>query len=136
MTQSTKPASGPGGRPAAWPQTQDDPRAAAEARYQDIAALGARILELEAGLQERDDHIARLMAELDRAQAGRIPPDQAELAIGELSRQLDLRDQTLADVTADRDRAHGMISEILGTTSWRATAPLRRIKGLLGGKKP
>ena len=53
--------------------------------------------------------------------------------IGELSRQLDLRDRTLTEVIADRDRVVLMVEEIFGTTSWKATAPLRKLKGMLRG---
>ena len=69
--------------------------------------------------------------QLDQARASHLTPDQAELAIAELSRQLDLRDRSLALTIADRDRVLALVQEIMATTSWKVTAPLRRLKGLL-----
>lgn len=109
--------------------------AALEERMTDIAVLGTEIARLEAALARKDSEVEALRTQIDQGggQPGGLQPDQAELTIGELSRQLDLRDRTLAEVVADRDRVVRMVEEIFGTTSWKATAPLRKIKGLLRG---
>lgn len=108
-------------------------QAALEERFVDIAVLGAEIARLETALAQKTAEVAALSEQIDPSQPGGLQPDQAELTIGELSRQLDLRDRTLAEVVADRDRVVLMVEEIFGTTSWKATAPLRKLKGMLRG---
>lgn len=107
--------------------------AALEERFVDIAVLGAEIARLETELAQKSAEIDTLSEQIDQGKPGGLQPDQAELIIGELSRQLDLRDRTLTEVIADRDRVVLMVEEIFGTTSWKATAPLRKLKGMLRG---
>lgn len=137
--------------PASEPQAAPDLssrltacEAATEERFADIAALGHEIARLEAALAQKDTaframlarkdaDIAALTEQVDHIRPGGLVPDQAELIIAELSRQLDIRDRTLAEVVADRNRVVAMVEEIFGTSSWKATAPLRKLKRMLRG---
>lgn len=116
--------------------------AAMEERFADIAALGREISRLESALAQKDAaframltrkdaDIAALTEQVDHSRPGGLFPDQVDLIIAELSRQLDIRDRTLAEVVADRNRVVAMVEEVFGTSSWKATAPLRKLKGML-----
>lgn len=104
-----------------------------EARFGDIAVLGAEIARMDAEAVRKDQELDRLTSlqhKMRTAQAIRSPT-HAEMAISELSRQLAIRDSTLADVMADRDRAVAMVETLVTSTSWKVTGPLRRIRKAL-----
>lgn len=56
----------------------------------------------------------------------------AERRIASLEARLEKTGQTLAEVLADRDALHRAREAMEASTSWRATAPLRRARSLLG----
>jgi hypothetical protein len=60
--------------------------------------------------------------------------ESAELALAERDRALVERDQALAErdlACEDRDKAASKREELLASTSWTITAPLRRLAGAL-----
>lgn len=106
-------------------------RASLEERFADLAVLGTEIARLEAELDAKNAEIAALAVQVKHSPAGALKPEHAELTIGELARQLELRDRTIAEVASDRDRAVLMVEDIFGSTSWKVTAPLRKLKEML-----
>jgi hypothetical protein len=60
--------------------------------------------------------------------------ETAELALAERDRAVLERDRALAErdlARDDRDQAVSMREELLASTSWTITAPLRRLSGVL-----
>ncbi|MDO5640828.1 MAG: hypothetical protein Q4G26_00360 [Paracoccus sp. (in: a-proteobacteria)] len=102
--------------------------------------LAIRLAACEASLEERMVDIAILASELDRAE--RLLKKKAEQTSGPhpsvsredqdaLVRQLDLCNRTLTEVIADRDQMKAHIEAMANTISWRITAPLRKVRGLM-----
>ena len=105
-------------------------------RMTDIALLGGEIGRLEAIISGLNDKISYLESELPKNDDAALNASNAELTIGELSRQLEIRDRTIADLQADRDRLLKLIEDVFSTTSWKLTAPLRRLKSIFRQSPP
>ncbi|WBU62049.1 hypothetical protein [Paracoccus albus] len=105
-------------------------------RMTDIAVLGDEVARLEAIVSDLNNKIRYLESELRRNDDAALNASDAELTIGELSRQLDIRDRTIADLQADRDRLLRLIDDVFNTISWKITGPLRRLKSTLRKSPP
>lgn len=76
-----------------------------------LAALGSRVTGVEATLADRQEELARLHAKLDEANVQLVQKEQELLAM------------------------RGRLDAVLGSTSWRLTAPLRWVRRLFNPGK-
>lgn len=105
-------------------------------RMADIAVLGAEVCRLEAVNSDLNKKIEAFKADLLRDDEVGLNASDADLTIGELSRQLDIRDRTIADLQVDRDRLLKLVEDVFSTTSWKLTAPLRKLKSIFRQSPP
>ena len=105
------------------------------ARYRELAQLQRRILQDEAALtrlaEEKaalDDALAQARAQLVRCET-RLDQRRADLA--RLRAELADQRSATARESAARAAAEQRLAQIAASLSWRITAPLRRLRGLL-----
>lgn len=86
-----------------------------------------------ATIEDLRREVADLRAVLDR----RTTEMQAEReeAVTALRDELEARSRDLAAVTAHRDEVEQALNSVLGSTSWRAMAPVRAVLGRLAGRR-
>ncbi|GAB3348352.1 class I SAM-dependent methyltransferase [Lysobacter tyrosinilyticus] len=127
-------------------------RDATVARLQEVARehelrlveLGARLAERDAALTERNAALAAAAADNATAMLRQGQLSAENIALGErLQAVEELRVATLAAHQDETERlarelvaARTSLSEILGSTSWRLGAPIRKLVRLLRGDRP